>query len=61
MKGAINEYLSAVVKGEGLEMSLRGGGRPPGLLKALHRKYGEQVDDLRQFAALYHIIVDYRR
>ena len=59
--GVINEYLNAVKTGKGLEMSLRGGGRPPGLLKALHRKYGEQLDDLRQFAALHHILVDYRR
>ena len=61
MRLAIEGYLTEVLTGEGQEVLLRGGGRPPGLLKALHNKYGEQLDDLRHHAALHHILVDYRR
>ena len=57
----INSYLDEVLLGMGEEMSLQGGGRPPGLLKALHDKYGEHLDNLRQQTGLHSIVVDYRR
>ena len=55
----INTFLTTKVEVEMLP--LRGDGRPPGLLKAIRHRYGDDLDCLRQDAALRHIHVDYRR
>ena len=61
VRGKVNDYLLDVLTWKGREVALKAGGRPPGLLKALHDKYGQHLDDLRHSSALHHITVDYRR
>lgn len=58
----INTYLVTTAATIGKEVvTCRGGDRPPGLLKALNTKYGDELGQLRQQAALHDIHVDHRR
>ncbi|KAK7087520.1 hypothetical protein V1264_021560 [Littorina saxatilis] len=57
----INSYLDEVYDGTVEEVTLRGGDRAPGLLKAIITTYGEDLATLRLDTALHAITVDYRR
>ena len=57
----INDYLSEMENSKLEEITLRGPGRPPGLLKTLLSNYNEELDELRQASGLHSIVIDYRR
>ena len=60
MRLQINNYLDEVLNGTVEELTLRGGDRHPGLLKALLLQYGDDLDTLRDDAGLTAIAVDFR-
>ncbi|PVD31685.1 hypothetical protein C0Q70_07103 [Pomacea canaliculata] len=57
----VNNYLDLVQSGTVEEMTLKGGDRPAGVLKALLMEYGEDLDRFRASSGLFVVSVDYRK
>ncbi|KAK7485411.1 hypothetical protein BaRGS_00023359 [Batillaria attramentaria] len=57
----MKEYLDLVLSGTVEDVTLKGSDNPPGLLKALITKHGDDLDGLRSDLGLHSVTVDYRR
>jgi hypothetical protein len=57
----INSYLVEMEAGKEEEVALRGPNRNPGLMKALLRRFGMELETLQSECGLHSIQIDIRR
>jgi hypothetical protein len=61
VKTLINKYLVEMETGRVEEVVVRGPARPPGLLKALLGRYGEELETLQADCQLHDVHIDIHR